>query len=201
MLLHFCCFATAPLAPPSWRDVHLPAFVEWKHPHGCDRPLRFPIQFWPTESNWHGNRTEAARYSSTGLDKPSNNHNVTCPTCCRASVSVIDTSASSAKDFGGVHSWLKNGSRMWSQATGTWAIWGSLTHWWKWTKPKEFPRHRKQRRLIPLNRDTQLKTLYLGGIRKKTQTIKAVKKPYNKPIKETPVRSQSHCPPAGAHFL
>ena len=56
MLLHFCCFATVPLAPPSWRDVHLPASVEWKHPHGCDRPLRFPIQFWPTESNWHGNR-------------------------------------------------------------------------------------------------------------------------------------------------
>ena len=51
-----------------------------------------------------GNRTEAARYGSTGLDKPSNNHNVTCPTCptcCRASVSVIDTSAISAKDFGG----------------------------------------------------------------------------------------------------
>ena len=69
-----------------------------------------------------GNRTEAARYGSTGLDKPSNNHNVTCPTCptcCRASVSVIDTSASSARDFGGVHSLLKNGSRMWSQATGT----------------------------------------------------------------------------------
>lgn len=109
--------------------------------------------------------------------------------------------------FWGVHSLLKNGSRMWSQATGTWAIWGSFTHWWKWTKPKEFPRHRKQRRLIPLNRDTQLKTLYLREAfekKKVSQTIKPVKKPFYKPIKETLFSSQSHwchCPPAGAHFL
>lgn len=133
MLLHSCCFATAPLAPPSWRDVHLPASVEWKHPHGCDRPLRFPIQFWPTESNWHGNRTEAARYSSTGLDKPSNNHNVTCPTCCRASVSVIDTSASSAKDFGSqfAEKWQPHVVSSHRRHMSHLGI--TKTHWWKFS--------------------------------------------------------------------